>query len=857
MAAQWLAPGTGLVDRIREAMASRGAHAARTVVLVPYAQLMAQGKAMWAQHQRDHGIAAGFMPRFQTTMNWASALEGAEPAAEDLTGSRARDLLVAQGLLESVGMGGKRELLAGRVVDAARQLAPLAAAVLPGARAAWAARLAPAVAAGAPGDAASLEALVARLALQWAAASAYPTDALLDDALLDGVECLVLLQGHRRDPLWEALQQRMGARAVAIAMAGRGTPPASAIALHEARDGEDEAQRAAACVLCHVEQGRTPVALVDTDRLSTRRIHATLEARGLVLRDETGWKLSTTRAGAAVMGALRACAWNASSDGVLDWIKNAPAFDTAVASALEQELRTAAQRDWTGFRAIEKRADAAVWQLAERAEAMRQTMREARALPQWLDALAELLKSGGQWDALAADPAGAQVLEALRLAPGAGTEWSAVLARSPVTGRVLRRRMRIGEFTAWVSDALEDASYRPAQPGDADVVVLPLPQLLGRPFAALVMPGCDELRLAAWPEPDGAWTAPQRAALGLPGRENMAAERASAWQAALDTPVCDLLWRRGDASGDTLLPSPLVQLLEFDGLARRADDPRPARDVEARPTQRPGPNAPALAVTRISASAYGDLRSCPYRFFALRQLRLLPADELDSEVDKRDFGVWLHATLQRFHEALAQRPVGNRQERLDLMRRAADAASLALGLQDGEFLPFAAAWPRVRDGYLDWLDGHERAGATFEAGERWIEQPLGDLTLVGPIDRIDRLPDGLALVIDYKTESHDKTKARLKRPEEDTQLAFYAALLADDTVAAAYLNVGEKEGTRRVDHDAVVRHRDALVEALLHDMRRVAAGAAMPALGAGMACEYCHARGICRRDFWAEDGAPP
>jgi ATP-dependent helicase/nuclease subunit B len=34
-------------------------------------------------------------------------------------------------------------------------------------------------------------------------------------------------------------------------------------------------------------------------------------------------------------------------------------------------------------------------------------------------------------------------------------------------------------------------------------------------------------------------------------------------------------------------------------------------------------------------------------------------------------------------------------------------------------------------------------------------------------------------------------------------------------------------------------------------MDRIAQGAPLPALGEGMACEYCAARGLCRKDFWA------
>jgi ATP-dependent helicase/nuclease subunit B len=31
----------------------------------------------------------------------------------------------------------------------------------------------------------------------------------------------------------------------------------------------------------------------------------------------------------------------------------------------------------------------------------------------------------------------------------------------------------------------------------------------------------------------------------------------------------------------------------------------------------------------------------------------------------------------------------------------------------------------------------------------------------------------------------------------------------------------------------------------------VAGGAQMPALGEGTACEFCAARGLCRRDWWS------
>jgi len=129
--------------------------------------------------------------------------------------------------------------------------------------------------------------------------------------------------------------------------------------------------------------------------------------------------------------------------------------------------------------------------------------------------------------------------------------------------------------------------------------------------------------------------------------------------------------------------------------------------------------------------------------------------------------------------------------------------------------------------------------------------PYGSVTLFGKLDRIDQLPGGSRLVMDYKTEARATTQARIKEGSEDTQLAFYAALLTDDTLAASYINLGEKEPTKTYGQSDIVHLRDGLIESILSDVSRIAAGAPMPALGEGKACDYCSARGMCRKDFWS------
>jgi ATP-dependent helicase/nuclease subunit B len=434
----------------------------------------------------------------------------------------------------------------------------------------------------------------------------------------------------------------------------------------------------------------------------------------------------------------------------------------------------------------------------------------------------------------------------LHLAQPAMPEWENLCAVALWS----QRRMDLAEFTHWVNQVLEGANFSPVYPTHEQIVILPLSQMLARPFAAAVMAGCDEVRLDPAPEPPGGWTAAQRAALGLPTREDLKDALGTAWFQALRTPTCDVLWRCSDDSGEALLPSALVQCAQVACFSQAlAADPRQSRTVVAAPVSLPCPTGDLLPVTTLSASAYEDLRSCPYRFFAMRQLGLQSVDELDTVVDKRDFGLWLHEVLRRFHEVLQGQGAPDGSERA-LLDQASEATTQSLGLAEGEFLPFAAAWPAVRDGYLRWLAQHQATGATFVSAESKHAQRVGPVSLIGRIDRVDRLSDGQTLVLDYKTESPVRTAVRIRDPFEDTQIAFYAALLADDTLQGAYVNVGERDGTKSYAQVDVVESRDALIAGVLQDMDRIAAGVPLPALGDGATCDFCQARGLCRKDFW-------
>jgi ATP-dependent helicase/nuclease subunit B len=878
----------------------KGVHLSRCVVLLPFAQLMPLARRYWAE-----AYLSGFVPQFQTTANWASQLRPFQPDVGDISFEMAQDVLKAANLLKTAklevfaGLDAiQQDLITTRLVEAAHQLAASAAAVHPQKRLAWADEMRQNVFGGVFGGASSKafasESSIAQLALYWASTSGYASDVLFDDALAKiQTDYVFVLEGLQRDPLVRALASYWGENTSLLQQPNTELPDNLAgISLYPAKDAHDEAQLAAACVLRHIEAGRVPVAIAAIDRALTRRILAMLATQNVAIRDENGWILSTTRAAAKLMAYLKACAWNASTDGVLDFLKNSDTkiIEAEELAALEKAVRKANRASWSSWVALINQEGASepsfpnhpsfprrrestsatvdsllrgndeLLAVTQKVEIARAGLQSPRILSAWLVALRTALESSGLLTVLEDDLAGVKVLEVLHIH---GNSSQTSLQNLPQ----ILERWSLTEFTAWVNAALESASYKPPYPDQAQAVILPMSQLLVRPFAAAVLAGCDEARFDPSPMLPGQWSPAERLALGLITRDEQDAATRAAWHIALQTPVCDVLWRQSESTGEPILPSSLVQSLQLKlrqsksemELTEPSAEPRITRSLDANPTPRPQPNGSQLLVTRLSASGYSKLRTCPYQFFALQQLGLKEDDELQETLDKREFGLWLHAVLSHFHKNLKNS--SKIDSNMDvavvfiaytaMLNIAKTEVTAAQNISEDAFLPWEATWPKLRDGYVNWLLGHQAAGWTFDQAEVWRELSIGNfgLKLVGQLDRIDQSADGTKMVLDYKTESDSKTAKRLKEPLEDTQLAFYAALVGDETLEAAYVNVSEKL-TKTYSQSDIDHSRSALIEGILDDMQNISEGKPLPALGEGVACDYCAARGLCRKDFW-------
>lgn len=676
-------------------------------------------------------------------------------------------------------------------------------------------------------------------------------------------------------------------------------------------DGEDEAQQTAAQVLDLIERERqsgqgsasgegregNAVALIATDRVVTRRVRAILapyEAQGLLtVSDESGWTLSTTRAASVVTRLLAAAQPKATTDDVLDWLSSGWVTSPGGAQALaELEALWRVRGALSPWAPIGRDDEAPTcpqvlqaWAMATLAPLSEWASQRRGTLSECLGCLAEVLTVSGAAASLAADAAGQAVLAALRLP---AVDGQAVAEPDPMWLKVAAStRMRLRDLARWVDQTLEGATFMPAPGGEqADLIITPLTRAVLRPFAAVLLPGADEAQLGA--RGGDGWLSPVHAVrLGL---STQAVQQQGQWEAfaVLATHPCVIALSRHVRDGEPVAPSAWLTRWSLAAGWPLGQDlwPEPAsclehQDIRLHLEAPPQPGlsprgngaepADALWPARVSASSYERLRQCPYRFFALSLLGLKPLDELEEGLERQDHGTWLHAVLKRFHD---DRPaeLAPDDPAQDLVRWMAVAQEVARehGLmaagQSAYFLPYQATLERLGTHYIQWLRQHEAQGwrvvdmeATREL-ELALQEGAPKLKLHGQLDRIDRLiqfEGGQRRVMDYKTGSMSGLKAKLAVPLEDTQLAFYALLSGDDEqapdVQASYLHIDDRACTD-LPHPDVMTSAQALHDGVIDDFQRIWQGQGMPPLGEGAVCEYCEARGLCRKDHWVPGG---
>jgi len=642
---------------------------------------------------------------------------------------------------------------------------------------------------------------------------------------------------------------------------------------------EQESNAAAEWVVDRLRAGCQSIALVALDRLTARRVRALLDRAQILVADEAGWKLSTTSAAAAVMRWLDVVISDFQHRELLDWLRspftladrpNKASLVASIASALLEEGIAGGMQAVRAavVRRVRGPAAPAARETIDQLLALARSWQAAGPLGRFLGLLVATLERLGMRPALAADPVGQSVLDAV-------TQLREQLAGASM-------RLDLGEFRAFLAGHFEELYARDRQI-ESPVVMTTLAGTRLRRFDAALLIGADAAHLPSASPAGGLLALSVRRDLGLRTEVDNVREQTLDLACLLaTTPSVAATWRCRRQDEPVAL-SPLLDrmgmLTELAGAGSLVREPAPSWYRVPKAVAAPrSARAPGLLPGRISASAYQDLVDCPYRFFGLRMLGLREVQRFRAVPDKRDFGLLLHAVLLEFHAGHDRESVAN--------TRWAPATAPVDAASD----PAQARWHRIVDallgpllqqrpaligyrqrlrlllpGYLRWLRQTQQDGWHWQAGEVVLRQVLAldhdmELELEGRIDRIDEHAQGQRRILDYKARDAGSLRKAQKEPGEDVQLLFYGLLPTPPIPEAGYLSVQRPPDLRNPSAKVVtlvpgpVPFADGVASLrvrLREDLGRVAAGADLPANGAEPVCRRCELRSLCRHGFTA------
>jgi ATP-dependent helicase/nuclease subunit B len=626
---------------------------------------------------------------------------------------------------------------------------------------------------------------------------------------------------------------------------------APTLALRPAASLEDASLQSAQIVLDWLRQGKDDIAIVAQDRVSARRLRALLERAQVSVADETGWKLSTTRAAAAMAAWCDVVTSRGETTALLDLLKSPFIFagmadKSAAVMQIEWQLRREnISGEWRSVQAVFKEGSLAAEVL--HAVAAQAALFDGRKnLIDWSACAQQLLDALDMREAFAQDIAGQQVLQLL-------DELGA--RQGDADGGEL---FSFSEWRALLNLQLDAVTFMPPIT-DRRIVMLPLNGARLRNFDAVLVIGADAEHLPSQPQETLFFSNAVRHELGLPTRLSRQHQQLRDLTELLCANRDVVLCWQTHKDGEPNPKSPWLERLEL-CLAKAGMEPLrelrhdlPLHELLAAPSAMPAPSAAELTPARLSASAYNRLVACPYQFFAQHMLRVNVMDELSDMPEKRDYGGWLHEILMKYHEALrdAKTPVAQRPALLatisdDVFGKAIREHPAALG--------YEARWRKVMPAYLVWANEREAQGWHFVLGELPLQHALawpdGGVELYGRLDRVDENAEGQRAVLDYKTSSLPSLVAKLKNAE-DHQLPFYG-LLSGQTMAAAHYVALEpsRDKTGDVAAPDFEKQQQVLQQQIITVMQAIGNDAPLPANGIESVCQYCDVRGLCRKGVW-------
>ena len=709
--------------------------------------------------------------------------------------------------------------------------------------------------------------------------------------------------------LWpESIGSEDGEQAKAQALENAKRNQSKGWRLIAAKRFEELAWAAAKTIEQHLIDGKTNLALVAQDRLVARRARALLSRLGpsLNIRDETGWKLSTTRAAAALnswLELIKAPKDGPSAKSLLEFLQNpfldigkvlnrdAEACIGLIAELEDILVGSKAESGWKTFHlAIEGvQANASKTASALPSAALFELLQFVRERHhEWLTLkvdcnkaftlLQDNLQVTGMAQSLEKDSAGKQLLEVLKTFDLSKTQHQDV-------------SIRLSEWLSLLKTVVEGASYQEAgKEAQATLSILPLSSTRMRDFEAVVVVGCDEQQLPAYSEPPLFFSDALNQLLKTSTRAMQFVQQSrDLSQLLVACPNVDLLWQSKSNNGEPLRPSAWIQRLQNQMKWEAIPTQLKKRSFEATPME--------MAVAHfeeelpmplsMSPSAYKALRDCPYRYYVRSLLGLRKNKEFDEGFDASLAGQTLHKLLKRFYQALKTQEHNNptlktnSEHRRAWMERSLNTYSeqefAALIEGDARVMGALRDWQKQIPSFVDWQLQRELAGWQYFDGEVKVGFDLpfqdadGNLKMIrieGYADRYDVHVDDCkrASVIDYKNQRFERVKVRAEHILDDPQLLIYARAAnegqeshklaghqvdqAEWVALKADISKGEQKAVRSQEVADMPEMMQQFSAQMTKDVEQLWAKKPMQAFAPEGVCQYCEARGICRKGIW-------
>ncbi len=668
------------------------------------------------------------------------------------------------------------------------------------------------------------------------------------------------------------------------------SPARGHLVLHQAADAESEARAIDLQVRRWLTQGQHDIGIVTNDRKLARRVRALLERARIGLMDAGGWTLSTTSAATALARWLECVEQNFAHTPLLDLLKSPflqldvghPDFDRLVSLFEENVVRSnditsgldhyrhGLERARTEWRDELAETGATLTRLLDRLEGAAASLNplitaRPRALPEFLEALHKSLDNLGLSAGFEKDDAGRELLNVLDEMYSAAKHNSLHLSWP--------------DFHQWLRRNMEQRRFHPPMKGRGVELMSFAESRLYR-FDALIIAGAVREHLPGQIGASPYFNDSVRTELGLPSLARRYAALFQDFRRLLEAAPHVLVSLRRENEGERLVPSPWVERIRaFHELSYGTSlhDPelewlvqQPATNIVVRDAPLPTPIAPPAArlppsmlPAAFTATDYQRLINCPYQFFTARGLGLAPEDEVREEIEKMDYGIYVHRILQAFHSGAPDLP-GPWHEKLDDDTRTGAEAMLREISQKvfakdlrRRFLArgWLYRWEKCIPAYLDWeikRAAYWQIEASEIKRERKFLEGETQITLTGRIDRLDHGKEDYG-IIDYKTGAVPSRNDVLQG--ENIQLPFYALLLEQENIAQATflaLDDGDVKEQSTLDGQSLGLLCAALRERLMLLKRSLDAGTPLPAWGDMETCRICEMEGLCRREMWAE-----